>query len=246
MIRNDENRPVLGIIGFGKLGTVVARLGLAAGHTVRVAGSGEREVVEFMADVVAPGVAVGLRGEIATGSDIVILALPLHRFRELPADDLAGKLVIDAMNYWRDVDGPRELWAPAHLSTSEVVQQYMSGASVVKGFSHIGYHELEEAARPLGDPTRKAMALAGDRAADVHRVGVLVSDLGFDPLSIGSLSEGRRLEPGGPAFGAVEPVLKLASLLGLPASPPALGASPNRSDLAVTRARAHSSSSRKG
>ena len=40
-------------------------------------------------------------------------------------------------------------------------------ASVVRGLSHIGYHELEGGARPPGDPTRKAVALA-PHAAKTH------------------------------------------------------------------------------
>jgi hypothetical protein len=217
----EERLPVLGVIGFGKLGTVVARLGLAAGYTVRAAGSGQPQLVRFMADVVAPGVEAGLAGEVVARSDIVVLAMPFHRYGELAASELAGKLVVDAMNYWRDVDGPREAWAPASLSTSEVVQRHLPDASVVKGLSHIGYHDLEALARPPGDPTRKAMALAGDHAADVARVAVLVNDLGFDPLPIGALADGRRLEPGGPGFGAVAPHFELASLLGLPTLPAA-------------------------
>ena len=67
---NIEGRlAVLGVIGFGKLGTVVGRRGLAAGYTVRAAGSGEPELVQFMADVVAPGVEAGLAGEVAARSD---------------------------------------------------------------------------------------------------------------------------------------------------------------------------------
>jgi 8-hydroxy-5-deazaflavin:NADPH oxidoreductase len=86
----DGTRPVLGVIGFGKLGTVVARIGLAAGYTVRAAGSGEGQLVEFIAEVVAPGVEAGVAGEVAAGSDLVVLALPLHKYRELPAVELAG------------------------------------------------------------------------------------------------------------------------------------------------------------
>ncbi len=196
---NIEGRlRVLGVIGFGKLGTVVARLGLAAGYTVRAAGSGQPELVQFMADVVAPGVEAGLAGEVPARSDIVVLAMPFHRYGELPATELAGKLVVDAMNYWRDVDGPRESWAVASLSNSEVVQRHLPATSVVKGLSHIGYNELEALARPPGNRTRKAMALAGDHAADVARVAVLVNDLEFDPWPIGALADGGRLEPGRP------------------------------------------------
>jgi hypothetical protein len=34
-----------------------------------------------------------------------VLAVPTHRFRELPRDLFAGKILIDAMNYWEPIDG---------------------------------------------------------------------------------------------------------------------------------------------
>jgi hypothetical protein len=36
---------------------------------------------------------------------MVVLAIPVHRFLELDPRLLAGKLVIDAMNYWPASDG---------------------------------------------------------------------------------------------------------------------------------------------
>ena len=51
------------------------------------------------------------------------------------------------------------------------------------------------------------------RRADVEQVARIVNEFGFDPLPIGSLAEGLRLQPGQPAFGANKQLDELAELI---------------------------------
>lgn len=203
----------LGIVGAGKIGTAVARAAVAGGYDVAISGSGAAKRIELIVDVLAPGAHAVTTDVVVRHADLIVLAVPMHRFRELPRDLFDGKILIDAMNYWDEVDGNDVELAIAPSGTSIVVQERFSTSRVVKSLNHLGYFKFEQGRRPRGAPDRFAMAAAGDDPAAVAEVMQLIDRLGFDAVDAGPLSAGRALQPEGPVFGIAQTRDELSNLL---------------------------------
>jgi hypothetical protein len=191
----------IAVLGAGHVGPVIARLAVAAGYPVAIAASGDPADIELITELIIPGAQPRWASDAVAGADIVVLAIPLRRFPGLDPGPLAGKAVIDAMNYWPASDGA--LAAFEDGGSSETVARRLAGARVVKALNHIGYHELEDRARPAGAPDRRAAGVASDDPAAAGTVAGLVGRLGYDPVRLENLRAGRVLEPGGPVFGLV-------------------------------------------
>ena len=189
----------LAVLGAGHVGPVIARLALKAGYPVSIATSGDPENIALITELVIPGAQPRWASDAVTGADIVVLAIPLHSFREVDPGLLDGKLVVDAMNYWPSSDGVMNSFK--YGGSSEIVSRRLAGSIVVKALNHIGYHELEDRARPAGAPDRQAAGVAGDDLVAVAAIAGLVDRIGYDPVRLGSLRAGRVLQPGGPVFG---------------------------------------------
>jgi hypothetical protein len=191
----------LAVLGAGHVGPVIARLAVKAGYPVAIATSGSPEDIALIAELVIPGAQPRWASDAVADADIVVLAIPLHRFPTVDPGLLSGKLVIDAMNYWPASDGVLDAFESG--GSSEIVARRLAGSTVVKALNHIGYHELEDRERPAGAPDRRAAGVAGDDHAAVGTIAALVDSIGYDPVRFESLSAGRILQPGGPVFGAV-------------------------------------------
>ena len=195
---------MIAVLGAGHVGPAIARLALKAGHRVTIATSGTPADLALITTLLIPGAEPRSAVDAIANADIVVLAMPLHRFLAMDPNAPSGKLVIDAMNYWPPSDGTLPPpFDDEDIGTSEMVAERLHNAAVVKTLNHVGYHELETFARPPGSADRRTLGVAGDDPDAVSTVSAFVDRIGYDPVLLGSLSAGRILQPGGPVFGAV-------------------------------------------
>jgi predicted dinucleotide-binding enzyme len=193
--------PRIAVLGAGHVGPVIARMAIAAGFHVSIAASGDPHKIALMTQILVPGAEPRWAADAVADADIVVLSIPLHRFADFDPGLVAGKLVVDAMNYWPPVNGVQEMFEDRRYSSSEIVQRRLARSTIVKTLNHIGYHEMEDDRRPAGSPERRALGVAGDDPGAVDAVAEAIERIGYDTVRLDSLSAGRLLEPGGPVFG---------------------------------------------
>jgi predicted dinucleotide-binding enzyme len=193
--------PRIAVLGAGHVGPVIARVAIAAGYEVAIAASGDPKAIALITQVLAPGAEPRWAADAVDDADIVVLAIPLHKFATFDASQVAEKVVVDAMNYWPPIDGVQELFEGRDLGSSEIVARRLSRSTIVKTLNHIGYHDLEDGRRPAGATDRRALGVAGDDPDAVDAVADFVERIGYDSVRLDSLEAGRLLEPGSPVFG---------------------------------------------
>jgi 8-hydroxy-5-deazaflavin:NADPH oxidoreductase len=190
----------IGFIGAGHIGGTLAKLLAGAGHEVVVSNSrGPETLTDLVAEL--GGVArAAIPPEAAVFGDAVVVSIPLGHFRQLPVQELAGKVVIDTNNYYPKRDGTIEELDAGRTTSSQLLQAHLPKARVVKAFNTNYWYVLRDQALPAGAPHRVGVPIAGDDDEAKRIVAELTDEIGFDPVDVGSLAEGRRLQPGSPVY----------------------------------------------
>jgi predicted dinucleotide-binding enzyme len=136
--------------------------------------------------------------EAARFGDVVLIAIPLGKYKELPSEPFYGKVTIDAGNYYPERDGQLSQLDSGETTSSELMSEHLKGARLVKAFNTIYYVHLAsqgDTSLPLED--RRALFIAGDDSEAKETVAELIEELGFAAVDMGFLGEGgRRQQPG--------------------------------------------------
>ena len=192
---------IIGLIGSGNIGSTVARLAIAAGHDVVLSNSRGPETLslsELIAEL-GPQASAGTARQGAERGDIVVVTIPLKNYREVPAEPLAGKIVIDTDNYYPRRDGNIAELDSEQTTVSELLQAHLPNSHVVKAFNHIRAGDLASQGQS-GTQGRRALAIAGDDAAAKAAVTALIDSFGYDVVDAGPLSEGWRFQRDTPEY----------------------------------------------
>jgi predicted dinucleotide-binding enzyme len=191
----------IGIIGAGHIGSQVARLAIASGHDVVISNSRGPETLSALVAELGPRARAATPVEAARAGDLVVVSVPLKNYRDVPAEPLAGKIVIDTNNYYPERDGHIPELDNESTTTAELLQAHLGRAKVVKAFNHIYAAELTTHGQPSGSPNRRALVIAGDDAGAKATVTHLLDQFGFDTVDAGPLKEGWRIQRDTPGYG---------------------------------------------
>ena len=193
----------IGIIGAGNIGATSARLLAAAGHRVALANSRGPDSLAGTVAAMEGDVRAATVPEAAEFGEVVIVAIPFGRYEDLPAGPLAGRIVIDANNYYPGRDGAFAEIDARGATSSGLLQAHLARSVVVKALNTMEASRLGGDGRPAGDPDRLALPVAGGDEEAKRIVIALLDQMGFDGVDAGTLEDGRRQEPGSPVYGAL-------------------------------------------
>lgn len=175
------------VVGTGAVGTVLAQR--FSEHRVPALWANTRgpetiDVTAMSASIMPAAL------DTALDADVIILAIPFLRVRELGGRraDWSGKIVVDATNAFLVPDSEQILGG--RLST-EYNAEAFPGASVVKSFNQTAARQLAEKRPP--EFGKRVVFVASNDATASAAVAELCTDLGFAAIELGRLDEGGAL-----------------------------------------------------
>jgi predicted dinucleotide-binding enzyme len=184
----------IGIIGAGFIARAVATIATDAGHDVMVSNSRTPDTLFSL--VISMGCQAGTPAQAAEFGDIVLVAIPLKAYEDVPVAELRDKLVLDACNYYPERDGNIGELDRDETTTSELLSRHLLESRIIKAFNAITAADIVGDRKPAGAPGRRALPLAGDDADAKKAVTALLDEFGFDSIDAGPLVEGRRFQRG--------------------------------------------------
>ncbi len=192
----------IGFIGSGRIGGTLARLAAEVGYDVVLSNSRGPETLAEVVAAIGPRARAATAQEAAEAGEWVVVSIPFKNYLDVPAEPLAGKVVIDTNNYYHERDGHYAEADSGAVTSSELLQQHVPEAQVVKAFNSIQWEQLGSEGVPAGTPNRRALPIAGDDVAAKKVLSDFIEQLGFDVVDVGSLAEGWRFQRDLPAYGA--------------------------------------------
>lgn len=189
----------IGVIGSGNVGSAIGAVWVRAGHEVMFS-SRHIERDQALAADLGKGALAGTPSEAAAFADVILMAVPygaLPALGEELAEQMDGKVVIDACNPFPHRDGEIADWARekgAGLASAEL----LPGTRIVRAFNAIGAVRMGSAYR---EPGRIGMPIAGDDDDAIAVASGLIREIGYEPVLIGGLERGKYLVPGSPLSG---------------------------------------------
>ena len=190
------------------MGSCLAHLWVRCGYSITVTNSrGPSTMTELICQL-GSGAEATLNEHAIRRAEVVVLTLPWRARREIVrcVTRFSGKIVVDVMNAY---DPYPKIIDLGGVSSSLLLASELKGARVVKALNTIQPSDLDRTLRSGCFTPRAAVPLCGDDADAKHVVALLIHSIGFEPVDMGALLNGRLFEPGQPLFGRQYPARQL-------------------------------------
>ena len=196
-------KKTIGIIGAGNIGKTIAAHLVKNGYVIQISNSKEPESLKETIVQLGKG-ATEVTAAKAAEADIVFLAIPWLQTKTLTnITDWRNKIVIDASNQY--ISSDFKMADLGNRASSEFTQDNLPGARVVKAFNTLYFKLL--AADPVEANGHRVIFMSGDDIEAKLQVGEMISNIGFAPIDLGTLSDGRIQQAKGPL--ALQNLIKL-------------------------------------
>jgi predicted dinucleotide-binding enzyme len=170
------------IVGAGRVGGTLAGIWSRRGHDVVLTFSRHPEKLEEKAQAI--GARAAAPAAACRDADAILFSPPWSTVDQAleQMGDLAGKVLIDATNHFRE-ELPR--------SGAEVIAAKAPGAHVVKAFNTVFSPVFEPASKA---PARASVFFCGNDSGAKRTASELITDAGFEPVDAGGLIMARDIE----------------------------------------------------
>jgi len=179
----------IGFIGCGNMGGALAKRFSNAGHSVMVSAR-DKAHAEQCAAACGKAACAGSPSEAAGYANVLVLAVPYSEKESAikNAGNLDGKIVIDVTN---PLKPDFSLAIGFSNSAAEEVAKLAPKAKVVKVFNTVFYQVVEN----TEFPEKPTVFIVSDHEDAKAAAIKLASEIGFEPVDAGPLSNARLLEP---------------------------------------------------
>jgi len=234
----DDGRlpAAVGILGAGRAGTGLARAiariprltpGAAAPRVV-MAASRPPAALRHHLTVYAPEAEAVRPDQLATDTELTVIAVPREDLDEIEVADLVGprtRAVVDLTNSWGGYGLPDDVTAflPDVAGGSRPGDDTLAVAAwlrdrglevpVLRAFFDISHHDMDSAGR--AEQPLRALAVGSEADGEQARgmLAALVSAMGYAPVEFCGLHRAAVVEPEGPGFGEEHTAAELRHLL---------------------------------
>ena len=187
-------KKTIGIIGAGNIGKTIAAHLLKNGYVLQISNSKQPESLKETVAQLGEG-ATAVTAAQAAEADIVFLAMPWLQTKTLTnITDWNNKIVVDATNHY--INSDFELADIGNRASSEFTQDNLPGARVVKAVNTLFYKLL--ATDPMVANGHRVLFMSGDDQEAKRQVAEMITDIGFAPIDLGTLSAGSIQQAKGP------------------------------------------------